>query len=122
MHWVGLKQLILVQGDKEDKDGLFSLTPGHITFKDTSPRYCKDAEIVREGFLKRCFEAEFVRGYVVMKKFILWKDFKPKENPDDLPELRIVHQQRVTDIPDDDWNRDDGEPYVSFLGIHCYNC
>jgi hypothetical protein len=28
----------------------------------------------------------------------------------------------VTDIPNDDWDRDDAEPYVSFLGILCHNC
>jgi hypothetical protein len=120
--WVSLKQLILVQGDKEDMDGLFALTPGYITFKDTPPRYCEDAEIVREGFLKRYFPAELLRARFVTKKPIRTKDFKPKESPDDLPEVRIVHQQRVTDIPDDDWDRDDAEPYVSFLGILCHNC
>jgi hypothetical protein len=33
-----------------------------------------------------------------MKRQILRKDFKPKEKPDDLPVIRIVYQQRVTDI------------------------
>lgn len=103
-------------------DGLFPLTPGHITFKETPPRYCEDAKLVREGFLKRCFDAEFVRDRIVMKSSIRRKDFKPKKNPDDLPELRIVHQQRVTDIPDDGWDRGDAEPYVSFLGMLCHNC
>jgi hypothetical protein len=50
-----------------------------------------------------------------MKRQILRKDFKPKEKPDDLPVIRIVYQQRVTDIPDNEWDRDDREPYVIFL-------
>lgn len=53
IHWFSLKQVILVQGDKEDQDRLFTLTPGHITLNDTAPRYYEDTEVVREGFLKR---------------------------------------------------------------------
>jgi hypothetical protein len=36
-YLVSFKQLILIQGDEEDMGGLFSLTSGHMTFKDTPP-------------------------------------------------------------------------------------
>ncbi|KUJ06946.1 uncharacterized protein LY89DRAFT_372847 [Mollisia scopiformis] len=49
--WVSLKQLILVEDDKKDVDMLFSLTPGHTIFED-STHPCEDAELAREGFLK----------------------------------------------------------------------
>jgi hypothetical protein len=98
-------------------DGLFSLTLGHITFKDTPPGYCKDAEVLREDFLKRYQPAEFVRSrFLTHRKFLVRGDWTPEKNPDDLPDVRIVHQQRVTVTPDDGWERD-GEPYVNSLTV-----
>ncbi|KAH7317269.1 hypothetical protein BKA65DRAFT_111845 [Rhexocercosporidium sp. MPI-PUGE-AT-0058] len=124
-QFVSLEELILVEGgDAEEMDGMAALTPGHIVFHDSTRNPSEDAELIhqiRHGFLQRCFEADLNRKCFEGMKYISEDDFKLEESTNPPPALKFVEQERVTVLPDDDWNRDEGKPFVLYTRSHAGN-
>ncbi|CZR58346.1 uncharacterized protein PAC_08238 [Phialocephala subalpina] len=86
-QFLGLKQVMFVQESKDDSYHLAAWTLGHITFQDSRKPHRSRAHLLRKSFLE--------------------KDISEKEKRLGIPEVLIVDQTRVPNIPGDDWDQDD---------------
>jgi hypothetical protein len=98
-----LQQLSLVTtgSDESDNSAWFQYnnidTPGHLVFKD------------------RIFSVEDrPRSRTVFRvgKAFLESELTEEEKQGQIPDVRVITIERVTNIPGDDWKRDLGEPFV----------
>jgi hypothetical protein len=103
-----LKELFLINGGPDyDLGSEFAKTPGQIVFEERPDLYIRNPPTIRDwrayGF-----------AYDVREKFMML-DKEPDERVwfADIPEVKIVIEKRIPNIPGDDWERDKGEPFVS---------
>jgi hypothetical protein len=103
-----LKELFLISGGPDYNLGSeFAKTPGHIVFEERPDLCIRNPPTT-------CDWMAYGFAYDVREKFMML-DKEPDERVwfDGTPEVKIVIEKRIPNIPGDDWERDKGEPLVS---------
>jgi hypothetical protein len=105
-NFPNLKELFLINsGPDSDLGSEFAKTPGHIVFEDKLGPYIGNPPTIwdwmKPGFVYRVRET-----YMMLDKELDKRDRG-------LPEVKVVAEKRIPNIPGDDWGRDGGEPFVS---------